>query len=204
VVLRDTRGTFITLSHFCPTAAAMLQDDVPLRVVEAPPSLALDGMLEGLDATAVLPPLLRRGVLMDYEGYTAWEHGAIAVLDRDDLGADVALDVIAGATERVQAWTPGKESLAGHVSRAFAAFGPASPARHALDSRPLRMFLAAHLFASWASYQKGGLTGVIGAVRNALTLVRQELASGATFVESVRATDLKLRHTADTEGDARA
>lgn len=119
VVLRDPRGTFVTLSSFCPTAAAMLEEDVPLRIVEAPPSLALDGTLEGLDATGVLPPLLRDGVLMDYDGYAAWERAAIAVLDRDDLDADAALDAIADATDLVQRWKPGTGSLTTHIADAF-------------------------------------------------------------------------------------
>ena len=43
---------------------------------QAPPGLALDGALEGLDATAVLPPLLRPNLLTDLEGYGAWERRA--------------------------------------------------------------------------------------------------------------------------------
>ena len=35
----DDLGTFVTLSHFCPTAASMLfRDDVELSIVEAPAS----------------------------------------------------------------------------------------------------------------------------------------------------------------------
>jgi hypothetical protein len=37
IALTDARGTFITLSHYCPTAAAMLfRTDVPLEIVESP------------------------------------------------------------------------------------------------------------------------------------------------------------------------
>lgn len=201
VVLRDPRGTFVTLSSFCPTAAAMLQEDMPLAIVDAPASLTLDGNLEGLDAIAVLPPLLRPGVLMDYAGYTAWEHAAIAVLDRDDLDAGEAIDAIASATERVQQWTPGAIPLADHVRTVFANTTPSRrlrpgsvEGRTAVDARPLRMFLAAHLFGSWAAYQDGGLSGVVRAVRHAHSLVRTQMASGASFVEAVRAADLELRH----------
>src|SRR5215204_5054161 len=67
VTLRDARGIFITLSHFCPTAARLLLTSRDIAIVEAPPSLSLDGGAEGLDATAVMPPLLRRGMLMDLD-----------------------------------------------------------------------------------------------------------------------------------------
>src|SRR5688500_11735331 len=37
VAVQDLRGTFITLSHFCPTAASMLfRDDVPIEIVSGP------------------------------------------------------------------------------------------------------------------------------------------------------------------------
>lgn len=202
VVLHDPRGTFITLSSFCPTAAAMLQRPAPLCVVEAPPSLALGGTLEGLDATTVLPPLLRPGVLMDYEGYTAWEHAALAVLGRDDLTAEDAVEAIAAATEHVQRWQPGAAPLAAHVLTAFEQLRGGRDGPRAAGSRPLRMFLAAHLFGSWAAYQDGGLGGVVRAVRNALRLVQRELTSGASFIEAARAADLKLRHTQETSGNA--
>ena len=41
MVLHDPRGTFISLSHFCPTAAGMLFDDgPPVAIVDAPAALA--------------------------------------------------------------------------------------------------------------------------------------------------------------------
>jgi hypothetical protein len=199
VVLTDPRGTFVTFSSFCPTAAAMLEDSVPLRIVEAPPSLALGQRLEGLDATAVLPPLLRAGLLTDYEGYTAWEHAAVGVLDRDDLHVDEAVRVIAAATVDIQRWTPGMETLAEHVLTAFETAAPPRRGALAPDTRPLRMFAAAHLFGSWAAYQNGGIAGVVGAVRGALSLLKREMASGASFVEAARATDLALRHTDESQ-----
>ncbi len=198
VVLRDRRGTFVTLSHFCPTAAAMLLDAGPLAIVEAPASIALDGALEGLDATSVLPPLLRRGVLMDYEGLSTWERAGIAVLDRDDLDADTALAVIAAATGAATRWSPGGESLPGAVDRAFeaAARDRAPRAAGARADRPLRMFLAAHLFGSWAAYQSGGLPAVVDALHTALATLRLEMASHDAFIEAARAADLRLRHGA--------
>ena len=202
VVLTDPRGSFITLSSFCPTAAALLVEPVPLRIVEAPRSLVPAGTLEGLDATAVLPPLLRAGLLMDYDGYSAWEHAGVAMLDRDDLEVDEAIDAIAIATSRVQEWTPGAQPLASHVTRAFRDLAPT--VRAARTPRPERMFAAAHLFASWAAYQDGGIAGVVHAVRDAVARLQRGIRTGKSFVDAARATDLALRHTQQEFEDAGA
>ena len=122
VVLDDPRGTLISLSHFCPTAAALLHASPPataFEIVEAPSSLTLAGHAEGLDAREVLPPLLRPGMLTDHDGYDTWERRAIGVLARDDLTAPRALDIIRMATLAVQAWRPGPISLRATVNREF-------------------------------------------------------------------------------------
>ena len=56
VVLQDGRGALVSLSHFCPTAAALLFDATgPDAVVEAPTSLVDDQHLDGLDVTDAVP-----------------------------------------------------------------------------------------------------------------------------------------------------
>lgn len=130
VVLHDPRGTMISLSHFCPTAAALLFETTPLRVVAAGPVLALDGRADGLDARGVLPPLLRQGMLTDVDGYACWETRALEILDNDDLNAVAALDAIEAATARIQEWRPGGPTLADTVAREFAV---ASPGRSPQD-----------------------------------------------------------------------
>jgi Fe-S-cluster containining protein len=194
VALNDRRGTFVTLSAFCPTAAAMLEAHVPLRIISAPPSLAGE-TLEGLDATGVLPPLLRSGLLADLDGYSAWEHAAIAVLDRDDLDVDRAMDVIATATSRVQQWSPGAATLASHVWATFRQIAPPAGVADGRGARAARMFAGAHLFASWAAYQDGGVGAVVIAARDAVARLRREMAAGAPFIDAARAVDLVLRHT---------
>ena len=74
VAIRDGRGASIGLSHFCPTAAAMLfRDDVELSVVDAPPAFP-PADYEGLVVTAdELAPLLSPGVVMDLATYNAWK-----------------------------------------------------------------------------------------------------------------------------------
>jgi Fe-S-cluster containining protein len=117
--LKDGRGTFVSLSHFCPTAANLLTRDEPLDVVTAPPSLMVGEPIEGLDARDALPPLLRPGVLCDLAGYTAWERAAIGVLARTGVTWEEALRQIAAATDRVRPWVAREGPLEDRVTRAF-------------------------------------------------------------------------------------
>src|ERR1044071_5392978 len=79
LAVRDARGTFISLSHYCPTAAASLfRDDVAVEIVESPPAFP-DAAYEGLVVTDEdWPPLLRPDVLADPCSYTAWEWHMVA------------------------------------------------------------------------------------------------------------------------------
>lgn len=119
VMRRDPRGTCISLSHFCPTAASLLLDSADVSVVEARPPLRIEEPIEGLDAREALPPLLRPDMLTDLEGYDAWERAALATFGREDVTWAQALDRIAVATEDVRRWRPGRGTLAGRVEAAF-------------------------------------------------------------------------------------
>jgi Fe-S-cluster containining protein len=210
ITLTDGRGVFITLSHFCPTAAALLLADRDISIVEAPPSLSLNGTVEGLDATGVLPPLLRPGMLTDAEGYTAWEQEAIDVFNDRRYVARDALAIVSDATDHVCNWRPGAETLATRVHDAFDRARGARPSPYGSHSRfehGIKSFLAAHLFASWHAYQDGGLRAAVRAVDTAFVTLGEELAprlgSGrpehcrrarAPFIAAVRAADFRLRH----------
>lgn len=125
-VLVNGRGTFVSLSHYCPTAAALLTSPSALVTVEALPPLRLAGLVDGLDATEALPPLVRPGLLGDLDGYAAWEAAGLATLARPDLTAAQALDRIEAATELVRTWVPGDGSLAAAVDAAFRGVRPGS------------------------------------------------------------------------------
>lgn len=148
-ILHDSRGTFISLSHFCPTAARMLLAPASLAVVEAQPPLRLPPPLEGLDASEALPPLLRPGLLCDPAGYQVWEYTGMATFARGDLTFGECVDVIAAATEAVRLWEPGHESLAERVGTAFdaARFIKGSD----IDAQERAMTTAAALSAGRAS-----------------------------------------------------
>jgi hypothetical protein len=202
VSLRDPRGIFITLSHFCPTAARLLLHADDIAIVEAPPSLSLHGAVDGLDATTVMPPLLRPGMLMDFEGYTIWERAAIGVLNDRRYSARFAVDLIAQATQDASGWGPGGEPLASRIGTAFdrarSSPEPCQDTRQQPYEHPVKAFLAAHLFASWAGYQGGGMKSIVDAVSTALDLVGTEFSNDNDFIDAARAADLRLRHSADS------
>ena len=134
IALVDGRGTWVRLSHFCPTAASLLMQTTTFTVVPAPDTLALQGNVEGLDARAVLPPLLRPGLLTDLAGYGEWESGGVETLASGVWTAGEALSIIDAATRAILDWSPGDESLAGAVQRAFTSAQPlAAPVDPQLD-----------------------------------------------------------------------
>ena len=58
VCMIDPRGVHVTLSHYCPTAAALLfEHEGPIEVVEGPSPVPLLEIPEGLDARESLPPV---------------------------------------------------------------------------------------------------------------------------------------------------
>ena len=99
-------GVSITLSHYCPTAAALLFVPVPVRVLDDPPGFPASWPYEGLDAREAPPPLLRPGVLMDWPSLERWERFAVSVLADAERSPESALDVLAGAAEEARRWTP--------------------------------------------------------------------------------------------------
>jgi Fe-S-cluster containining protein len=205
IALRDPRGLFVTLSHYCPTAARLLLHDQDLAIVEAPASLTLDDTVEGLDATAVLPPLLRPGMLMSLDAYDTWEREVVTTLNDRELTARAAVNAIGAATAAACEWRPASGTLSRTIEAAFAGARRAS-GRSADVSRlehALKRFLGAHAFASWAAYQNGGLGAIAAAIQTTLIQFEQALAAARrnteaaaddTFITAVRQTDFHSRH----------
>ncbi len=120
ICLIDARGVFVTLSHFCPTAAsALFQPGCQSEVVENPPAFPAAASYEGLDARAELPPLLRPGMLAGWDGYDIWERLLVSTLLRADLLPEEALRVAIVATETVRPWTPSEGPIGALIERAF-------------------------------------------------------------------------------------
>ena len=114
--LIDSRGVFVTLSHYCPTAATLLwEHSGPVEIVEGPASNP-HGEPEGLDARKVLPPLLTPGVLMDPEAYSEWEAHVVRRLAGPEslaVGArpDQILETLESDARKLAKWRPGGVSL---------------------------------------------------------------------------------------------
>jgi hypothetical protein len=117
VALRDRRGTFITLSHFCPTAARLLfRDDVELAIVEAPPAFP-PGDYDGLHvADDVWPPLLHPQMLMDLEGYDAWERRMVGRCADPYSSPESIVATLARDADVLRGWRPGGLPLAAAVA----------------------------------------------------------------------------------------
>ena len=182
-------GVSVTLSAFCPTAASLLFDEGPFSIV----TLDDNRRYEGLDATNVLPPLLRDGMLMDWESVAAWEELAIATLSAHRHDAGHALRIIEQASEDVCAtWTPARGSLGDALTAAFAdADISAAEMPESATSAAHARYLASHAFACWPMYDGRGIRGALDHLKTVRAALREERGS---LKERIRQTDLKLRH----------
>ena len=213
VSVTDPRGVSVTLSHYCPTAASLLRGDgdagdpIVTNVAAFPP----DGEYIGLDATSVMPPLLRESVLMDWESW--WEFERLSAVALLNAGSDAAsaLAAVRGAATSLYGWSPSEGSLITAVRDGFnapAAIASTSPkelvtealdaippdfrqqaswtSSTATDDRAARRFLAAHAFANWQIHSEKGLAAWLRSIETAYAFI----TAGA----GVRHADLVLRH----------
>ena len=200
IVLHDPRGTFISLSHFCPTAAALLFDDnEEVTIVDAPAALAGSERLDGLDARDVWPPLLRPGVMMDLDSYDLWERFAIAILTHDGVPARLALDTLDHATVRIAAWVPSSAmTLEQTIHDAIAGITLTHAALPSFESG-VKRWLAARAFGSWISYQGNGLRTIVRYLRTCLHTFEIELARDRRPLEAVRRADHLIVHESSSQ-----
>lgn len=111
VSVQDRRGTFVSLSHFCPTAASMLFRDAPVEIVAEPPAFP-DTDYDGLIVTADdLPPLLHPRLLMDLDGYTAWERHMVGRCADVQERPESALATMMRDADLLRRWRPGGLTL---------------------------------------------------------------------------------------------
>lgn len=201
-VLHDPRGTFISLSHFCPTAASLLFDegDESVGITEAPTALAGDGILDGLDARETWPPLLRPGVMMDLESFAEWERLAIALLTRSGTTAAVALAALHDATRRLEAWTPDSPlSLDRAVRETFGLVAPPPSMALAKHEPAVKRWLAARLFGSWIAYQGNALRTLVRFLRACHDVFVVEFARDGNALQAIRRSDRLIIHEAASQ-----
>ena len=217
ITVRDPRGPAITLSHYCPTAAALLEPDSPVAVITDAPGFPSAGEYVGLEARDALPPLLRPDMAMDWASWWALERLAVDLLGNGHDSVDRDLARLRGIVEHVRAWNPTAGPLSDRIARgpAVAAPSPAragarerlqsireaipeelrpgaptAPSRADLTSEGTRRrFLAAHAFANWTAYLGLDLRAWLASIEAADACI--------TSGWSVREADLLLRHLAD-------
>jgi Fe-S-cluster containining protein len=117
LAVRDERGTFISLTHYCPTAAGMLfRDDVSLEIVEGPAAFP-PAPYEGLTVEpGAWPPLLHPRMLMDLEAYTAWERHMVSRCAIETSPESVVATLIRDA-RILRQYRPGNGSLIAAVEQ---------------------------------------------------------------------------------------
>jgi Fe-S-cluster containining protein len=116
LAVKDWRGTFISLTHYCPTAAGMLfRDDVPLEIIEGPaafPPAPYEGLTVDPEAW---PPLLKPEMLMDLDGYSAWERHMVARCALP-LSPESVIGTLARDARLLRTFQPGSGSLVAAVA----------------------------------------------------------------------------------------
>jgi Fe-S-cluster containining protein len=107
IAVRDLRGTFISLTHYCPTAAAMLfGPDGPIEIVESPPAFP-SADYEGLRVDKeAWPPLLHPHMLMDLDGYSAWERHMVARCNQSGLSPEQVICTLRRDARVLRTYTP--------------------------------------------------------------------------------------------------
>jgi Fe-S-cluster containining protein len=121
IVVQDPRGLSISLSHYCPSAVDLLFGSSSLgsdaiEIVDVAPEPDDLDALEGLDARDALPPVLREGVLLDWESLTRWEHHVADVFKRAS-SPETALACLRRSSDLVRSWRAADGPLLVHVER---------------------------------------------------------------------------------------
>jgi hypothetical protein len=146
VALLTPNGVSVSLSHYCPTAAAMLFDRRPLAIVRDPAGLGGEEEdYEGLDAREALPPLLRPDALLGWDAHALFERHAVDVLGQGGLTAEQALQMLGTTAEAVRRWSAADGLLFDHLRRTIESAGPvpAPPSFDFEDAAALRREAAA-------------------------------------------------------------
>jgi Fe-S-cluster containining protein len=211
VCLIDQRGVRVNLSHFCPTAAAMLfEARDPIAIVEGPSPIAEGGVLEGLDARESLPPAAEMTAgtpgetprLMTFDQFSDWEREQI-VNARMLEWQDDDLEWF----DRARATVPLPWTWQGAPQGASGIWwSAAAPHWHWFEDA-LNRYAAAKVFGAWSAYMGDGLNAVRNSARMAAAVLRVETARQCAIfgrpldrelmIEAIRQSDLLLVHYAD-------
>jgi Fe-S-cluster containining protein len=135
LAVRDGRGTFISLTHYCPTAVASLfRDDVPIEIIQDPPAFP-EADYEGLVVTSEdWPPLLRPDRLADAQSYNAWERHMVARCADESLSAESVIATLERDARVVRTVTPTTSAAIVNAIEQLPAGGVSALVPEALDT----------------------------------------------------------------------
>jgi Fe-S-cluster containining protein len=135
LAVRDGRGTFISLTHYCPTAAASLfRDDVEIEIIQDPPAFP-DADYEGLVVTSDdWPPLLRPDCLADAQSYTAWERRMVARCADESLSAESVIATLERDARIVRRVSPATSAAIVNAIERLPTGRVSTPVPEALDA----------------------------------------------------------------------
>jgi len=210
VCLIDQRGVHVTLSHYCPTAAAMLfEHNEPIAIVEG--RAPVPGDLEGLDARESLPPTLAKATvgkpddpprLMSWSELDQWQHDVVSRARLDELESDdlALFNQARSAVPSPWSWPEAPD----HLDDTW--YSLVAPGWFKFEDA-LTRYAAAKVYASWALYLGNGVEAAAHAGRTASAVVRIEAARQCRMfgrpldreliTEAIRQSDLLLVHYAD-------
>lgn len=115
LAVRDWRGTSLSLTHYCPTAASMLFRDIPIEIVEDPPAFPF-AHYEGLDVEDdAWPPLLNPRMMMDIESYGAWERHMVRRCASSDASPESVIATLHRDAQSLQDFDPSREQLGARI-----------------------------------------------------------------------------------------
>ena len=203
IAVHDPRGTFVSLSHVCPSAGALLGDR-SLLVLAALPQPAAS--FDGLDVRRSLPPALSPRRLLDWDALSAWEAQALDACARNVAPEGVPADLVR-LRAHARRWSPGQGPLASWIAswtpddaaapapwapdpaldalvRAAVPAGLAAPPPIAVVAPPrwpasgplVRRYLAARMVACWPLHYGTGVTTAIAYATALLTVIAVEIA----------------------------
>ncbi len=203
IAVHDPRGTFVSLSHVCPSAAGLLDDPALLVLTELPRAAA---SFDGLDVRRALPPALSTRRLLDWDALSAWEAQALDACARNTAPEGVLPDLLrlraharrwtsaqGRLADWIASWTPEASPVAppwtpdpalDAIVRASVPAGLApppaldrvAPPRWQASTAVVRRYLAARLIACWPLHYGTGVATAIAYAAALLSVLAVELA----------------------------
>jgi hypothetical protein len=129
VVVLEPSQVSVSLSHYCPTAAALLfRETTDFSLRDNPEAFPPGWPFEGLDAREAYSPLLRPGVLLGFDGLRRLEDEAIALFA--EPGFATGIGRVEAALSRLREWGPGSGPVPDFITLSLSGNVDGCPSLH--------------------------------------------------------------------------